>query len=556
MMAEIHSDESEASDIATDSEDELEVNSSSSSDSEGEIEELPNLVSRNGAINWSQNPPRIRQARRANVFRQREGPTRLVRNAANMKDVFTNLFTNEMKQLVILHTNAYARSQIDAQDDDSWLGQRWRNIDEIELEAFFGVLLFIGVYRSAHESYEQLWSNEHGRLRLQATMSLNRFKLLLRMVRFDDKNTRDDRQRLDKLAAIRELFDMFVRRCQLCYNPGPHVTVDEQLVGFRGRCGFRVYMSNKPDKYGIKIWTLCDVNTSYCFKSQVYLGRQQNAPDVGQSQRVVEALVQPIHNSGRNVTTDNFFTSYPLALSLLQRGLTLVGTMRQNKPQLPRAMARSRNRELHSTIFGFTNDVTLCSYVPKRSKAVVLLSTMHHDNAISERGDRKPDVILFYNASKGGVDTFDQCIKSYTTNRKTNRWPLKIFFNILDASALNAFIIWKQLHPDYQNQVRYARRVFLTELAAFLVTPHVQRRNAIPQISLAVKSVIKQSGLLPDPQPAAPAQGAPLGNAAARQIALTRCHLCQQRRLSRIQCNRCERAVCKDHSAVVCNNCF
>jgi len=28
--------------------------------------------------------------------------------------------------------------------------------------------------------------------------------------------------------------------------------VDEQLLGFRGRCGFRMYVPNKLVKYGIK----------------------------------------------------------------------------------------------------------------------------------------------------------------------------------------------------------------------------------------------------------------------------------------------------------------
>ena len=35
------------------------------------------------------------------------------------------------------------------------------------------------------------------------------------------------------------------------YTPGPHMTVDEQLVCFRGKCPFRQYIPLKPGKYGI-----------------------------------------------------------------------------------------------------------------------------------------------------------------------------------------------------------------------------------------------------------------------------------------------------------------
>ena len=61
----------------------------------------------------------------------------------------------------------------------------------------------------------------------------------------------------------------------LLFNPGVDVCVDEQLVAFKGRCGFRQYMPNKPAKYGIntiQIWVTCDVATSYAWWMQIYTG--------------------------------------------------------------------------------------------------------------------------------------------------------------------------------------------------------------------------------------------------------------------------------------------
>ncbi len=43
-----------------------------------------------------------------------------------------------------------------------------------------------------------------------------------------------------------------VQQLPFLYDPGPHITVGECLVPFRGR--FRQYMPSKPAKYGIKIW--------------------------------------------------------------------------------------------------------------------------------------------------------------------------------------------------------------------------------------------------------------------------------------------------------------
>jgi Transposase IS4 len=55
-----------------------------------------------------------------------------------------------------------------------------------------------------------------------------------------------------------------------------YVYVDESLVSFRGRCPLRVYMPNKPAKYGIQVWALCDVGTSFAGNMQVYLGKSSD----------------------------------------------------------------------------------------------------------------------------------------------------------------------------------------------------------------------------------------------------------------------------------------
>ena len=42
-----------------------------------------------------------------------------------------------------------------------------------------------------------------------------------------------------------------------------------------------------------------------------------------------------MYGTGRGVTTDNFFTSCELAKFLLSKNMTVVGTLRKNKPESP-----------------------------------------------------------------------------------------------------------------------------------------------------------------------------------------------------------------------------
>jgi hypothetical protein len=119
--------------------------------------------------------------------------------------------------------------------------------------------------------------------------------------------------------------------------------------------------------------------------AKVYLGKESDEVARGFTSDVVCTLVQPISGQdrgGRNVITDNFFTSVDLANQLKNKKLTLVGTVKQNKREIPQEFKPARQRDENSSIFDFTKDFTLVSYVPKKNKSLVLLSSFHHDSAI------------------------------------------------------------------------------------------------------------------------------------------------------------------------------
>ena len=156
--------------------------------------------------------------------------------------------------------------------------------------------------------------------------------------------------------------------------------------------------------------------------AEVYLGKENNEVARGLTSDVC-ALVQPISGQdrgGRNVTTDNFFTSVDLANQLKNKTLTLVWTMKQNKREIPQEFKPARQRDENSPIFGFSKDLTLVSYVPKKNKPVVL-SSLHHDSAINSDSG-KPEIIEFYNRTKGVVDVLYQMCARYREQLADGQW--------------------------------------------------------------------------------------------------------------------------------------
>jgi len=78
-----------------------------------------------------------------------------------------------------------------------------------------------------------------------------------------------------------------------------------------------------------------------------------------------------------------------------------------------------KRRTVNSTILGYGKDILLTSYVQKKNKNVLMISTMHKHGIIdSESGDqKKPELITYYNSTKGGVDVVDELKGQYSVAR-------------------------------------------------------------------------------------------------------------------------------------------
>lgn len=77
---------------------------------------------------------------------------------------------------------------------------------------------------------------------------------------------------------------------------------------------------------------------------------------------------------------------------------------------------------------------------------------MHHDASVSEENHNKPEINLYYNETKGGVDSLDQLCHEYMCKRKCNRWPFAYFCNMLDVCGIASYIIWTKTYQDWNKK--------------------------------------------------------------------------------------------------------
>ena len=164
----------------------------------------------------------------------------------------------------------------------------------------------------------------------------------------------------------------------------------------------------------------------------------------------------------------------------------------------------------------------------------LFLSTPHQDAEVHvDRQDKKPEIILHYNQTKGAVDTLDKLLRTYSCERKCRRWPQIFFGNLVDIAAYNAFVIYLFRFPEFMEAKSHRRRLYLEKLAFELMAGQMRRRQEAQPV-------------LPDVPPLA------AGDARPRKR--VRCSTCprDQDRKTTERCSACGKAVCKEHLRVVC----
>ena len=298
-------------------------------------------------------------------------------------------------------------------------------------------------------------------------------------------------------------------------------------------------------RYGIKLVMACDAETYYMCNAIPYLGKGTAATTTPLGEYFTLELTRPFRKPGRIVTTDNWFTSLPLAKGLCQSGMHLVGTIRP-KPYTPSVMLTTP-LEVGECVasYNYEDKVTLLCQRVKTTKRIEILSTVHHNPSVIE--NEKSHMHMFYNATKGGVDTFDQICSALTCSRKTRRWPICVFYGIINIVVNNSFYI----HQNLPGNKLYIRRQFSVDLAMELARDwalcRLQHKRYLPRdVIHLICSVFE----VKEPEDEDP-------ETLKRSDKRHRCPICPSSSHARTKllCGKCHKPVCNSHVNYVCDKC-
>ena len=532
-------------------------------------------------IKWETNPNQVLHQRGAvNIMKHRPGPRGAAKRAQSPIEAFNLFFTDEMLEKVVMYTNNAIEPAMEGfanllEESDKY--PHFRKVDKIDISSFIGLLYLRAAFRLNLRETLEIWNHESSHDIFSSTMSYNRFQFIRKFITFDDKPTRNDRWKSDKFACLRELFEMMNEQNSKCRFPSPLLAVDETLYPYRGAIGFKQYNPSKPAKYGLLYRSLCDSSVSYTYYTLPYAGKPEVTTSelskfyVTGTDEYTKYLVTEFSRfnsiEGCNISMDRYFTSVSLADWAIDKKFTIVGTMRHDRKGIPKEMKDLNGREEKSTISAHHSEknMMLVSYIDKKKsgkKNIISLTTMHDKVKVTNDQRSKPQVLVMYDHTKGGVDVVDLISCHHSTRMKSKRWPLTGFAFMLDTIRTNS----KTILED--NKKSFSNFEFTYQLGKALVLPQIHRRYDNPNgLQIPILQKIRRVLGLPENHKPSPDPETPASKSG-------RCHKCIEAIVGnetykqdrdklnnklKSKCRICSGFVCKKHqykTEVICENCF
>ncbi|UYV79753.1 hypothetical protein LAZ67_18000564, partial [Cordylochernes scorpioides] len=413
-------------------------------ESSGEDEEVPPpLKTPQSGYIWSDNSnydPIIFSFDRSNSGLQVD--TCRLEKELDFFEIFININFLEM---IAVETNKYAKYLIDTIEFSKFSRMnRWVDTNYHELFVFLAICFLMT--RNKKVSLKEYWSTNqfHFSPIFSKLMSRDRLFLILSVLHFNDNKTQIPG---DKLHKLKPVVDHMKSAYKNAFKPFQDVCIDESLVLFKGRFGFKQYIPSKRKRFGIKLFVLCYVETKYILDFIVYVGKgtEIEDSDMGVSSSVITTLLQPYMNKGHSLWVDNWYSSPTLFNFLHQRQTNACGTDRKNRKEMPRF---GKKLKIGETEAKHTQNLLALKYKDKRE--VFMLSTMHKNEfANTNKRDKvnnlpiqKPSAVIDYNQKMGTVDQTDMLLSSIGCLRKSLKWYKKLFFHFIDTSLLNAYSLY------------------------------------------------------------------------------------------------------------------
>uniref|UniRef100_A0A667Z4G8 PiggyBac transposable element-derived protein domain-containing protein n=1 Tax=Myripristis murdjan TaxID=586833 RepID=A0A667Z4G8_9TELE len=325
----------------------------------------------------------------------------------------------------------------------------WRPLMMPDFYTFMAIIIFSGLVSVHHRAdyWKKKWPYNFSFP--SDNMTRDRFEAILWSLHLSNPADDEDNERnkntaaYDRLFKIKPLYTKIVTACQAHFQPYRNISIDERMVASKARISMKMYIKDKPTKWGYKLFVLADSKTGYTWNFFVYTGKSSSITGQGLSySSVMDLLPFGVLGDGYTLYVDNFYTSPALYQDLRRKNFGSCGTIRTNrvgfpktdKNDLPKQSERGDLRWIRKDGLLFvkwmdTREVTMCSSVHGAFSGQTVSRSVKEAGVWRKKAVPAPDAVLSggkgaidYNQYVGGVDLSDAMISYYSVSHKTTKW--------------------------------------------------------------------------------------------------------------------------------------
>ena len=162
---------------------------------------------------------------------------------------FAQLFiTRELLEYLTYETNLYAHQRRLITPS---LYKNWKSASLDEMCKFLGLTILFGIFKLPNTAMYWQKDQPFSSGIIRNCLSRNRYNEINCFFHSYNNNAIAPNT-TDRIIKVRTLKDYFTNLFQNTYVPKKQITIDEGIMPYKGKLSFKVYLPDKPDKYGIK----------------------------------------------------------------------------------------------------------------------------------------------------------------------------------------------------------------------------------------------------------------------------------------------------------------
>lgn len=341
-----------------------------------------------------------------------------------------------------------------------------KSITKEEIKKVIGIVLHMGIVKLPNR--RMYWAPDTRNELIAESMSRNRFDEIMTVLHYNDNNELPEKNSplYNKCYKIQPLVDHFRKVFKQFVLPETHMSIDEQVVPFKGQHSLKRYLPKKPKKWGYKIWARAGISGYvYDFEIEGGLGSKGPPDDCvppekcGESDFVVLRLSAELEPLKHELFFDNYFSSPELIRFLAQeKKIWTVATLNmkrsRNCPILSEKEMGKKGRGWSQEVVDTTDTVVVTAWFD--NKRVLTISNFAGKEPVDtcKRFDRKErkkiDVdrtksVAIYNKFMGGVDKADMLLSLYRTRFRCRKWYNRLAFHMFSLAAVNSWLLYREI---------------------------------------------------------------------------------------------------------------